>query len=89
MQGAYNARKIPEFTHSPVCRHNDPEGPQMEKMMCYAAIGIGALMALVFVLDMVAETPFGGGDFAVPDFFGFAASLVVVYLGYNALKDQK
>ncbi len=66
-----------------------PVGPLMEKIMCYAAIGIGALMALIFLMDIVAGMPFGGGSFAVPDFLGLIASGVVAYMGLNALKEAK
>jgi len=61
----------------------------MEKIMCYAAIGIGALMALLFLMDLIMGMPFGGGSFAVPDVLGFIASGVVTYMGLNALKEVK
>jgi hypothetical protein len=46
-------------------------------------------MMLVFLLDMVAGAPFGGGPFIAADVLGFLASGVVIYLGWNALRDQK
>ena len=46
-------------------------------------------MALLFILDLVAGAPFGGGDFATGDVFGFLASLIVVYMAYNASRDLK
>jgi hypothetical protein len=62
----------------------------MEKYMCYGALGVAALMFLLFALDLVAEFPFGGGDaFMIADILGILASGVVGYLGYNALKDLK
>jgi len=61
----------------------------MEKAMCYAAIGVAAIMAIIFMLDMVLGTPFGGSAFIGVDIFGFLASAVVVYLGVNALRDVK
>jgi hypothetical protein len=61
----------------------------MNKALCYVALGVGALMALVFLLDLVAGIPFGGNAFATADIFGFLASLVVLYLGWNALRDLK
>jgi hypothetical protein len=45
----------------------------MEKNMCYAALGVAGLMALLFLLDLVAGIPFGG----------------VGYLGFNALRDLR
>jgi hypothetical protein len=65
------------------------KGRAMAKAMCYGALGVGALMALVFLLDLVAKFPFGGGDFAVGDVFGLLASGVVAYLGWNASRDLK
>jgi hypothetical protein len=61
----------------------------MEKYMCYGALGVAALMFLIFLLDLVAGFPFGGSAFMLVDIFGLLASLVVGYLGYNALRDLK
>lgn len=61
----------------------------MNKAMCFGALGVGALMLLVFLLDLVIGAPFGGGPFTTVDIFGVLASAVVVYLGYNALRDLK
>lgn len=60
----------------------------MEKWMCYAALGIAALMLLVFLADLFSGSVFGE-PFAVVDVFGVLASGIVAYLGYNALKDVK
>ncbi len=65
------------------------KGWAMEKYMCYGALGVAALMFLVFLLDLIAGFPFGGGSFAVADVFGLLASGVVGYLGYNASRDLK
>ncbi|MDY3552803.1 hypothetical protein R5W24_001892 [Gemmata sp. JC717] len=65
----------------------------MDKALCYGALGVGALMALVFVLDLVAGVPFGGGGsenpFVVVDVFGFIGAVIVIYLGFNASRDLK
>lgn len=65
------------------------KGRAMNKAMCYGALGVGALMLLVFLLDLIVKVPFGGGPFLLVDIFGLLASGVVVYLGYNALRDLK
>jgi hypothetical protein len=63
----------------------------MEKYMCYGALGVAAVMFLVFLLDLVAGFPFGGseGNFTLADIFGLLASAVVGYLAYNASRDIK
>ena len=62
----------------------------MEKYLCYGALGVAGVMALVFLLDLVVGLPFGGGSaFLLADIFGLLASAIVAYLGYNALKDVK
>ncbi|HVK17408.1 MAG TPA: hypothetical protein VM533_10695 [Fimbriiglobus sp.] len=61
----------------------------MEKYMCYGALGVAALMFLLFLLDLVAEFPFGGGPFMLADIFGLLASAIVAYLAYNASRDLK
>jgi hypothetical protein len=65
------------------------KGRAMNKALCYVALGVGGLMAFLFLLDLIVGIPFGGGPFAVVDIFGFLASLIVVYLGWNALRDLK
>ena len=65
------------------------KGPAMAKGLCYGAIGIGALMLLVFMLDLIAGVPFGGGPFGTVDVFGVLASGLVIYLGWNAARDLK
>jgi hypothetical protein len=65
------------------------KGRAMDKALCYGALGIGALMLLVFILDLVAGFPFGGRDFVTGDIFGFLASAIVVYLAWNASRDLK
>ncbi len=61
----------------------------MDKAFCYGALGVGVLMLLVFLLDLVAGFPFGGGPFAFPDILGILASGIVAYLGWNASRDLK
>ena len=65
------------------------KGRAMNKAFCYGALGIGALMLLVFMLDLVAGTPFGGGPFVAVDILGVLSSGVVAYLGWNASRDLR
>ncbi|MBY0456547.1 MAG: hypothetical protein K2V38_04365 [Gemmataceae bacterium] len=57
------------------------------KALCFGALGVGGLMLLVFLLDLIAGVPFGGNKFMTGDILGLLASAVVIYLGYNALRD--
>ncbi len=66
----------------------------MDKLLCFGVLGVGALMLVVFLLDLVAGIPFGGGvsknnPFALADILGLLGSAVVVYLGWNSLRDLK
>lgn len=69
------------------------KGRAMNKAFCYGALGIGALMLLVFMLDLVVGFPFGGGGeknpFVTVDILGVLASGIVAYLGWNASRDLK
>jgi len=65
------------------------KGRAMEKILCYGSLGIAALMLLIFLLDLVAKFPFGGGPFATVDILGLLASAVVIYLAYNVMRDLK
>lgn len=63
----------------------------MEKGMIYGALGVSALLLLIFLLDMFVGI-FGGGSpnpFTTVDVFGIIAAGVVGYLAYNASKDLK
>lgn len=61
----------------------------MERNMCYAALGVAGLMALLFLLDLILGFPFGGSPFMVVDIIGLIASGIVGYLGFNALRDLR
>jgi uncharacterized membrane protein YhaH (DUF805 family) len=66
------------------------KGWAMEKNYCYIALAVSGVMALVFLLDLIMGIPFGGGSaFMIADILGLVASLIVAYLGFNALKDLK
>ncbi len=66
------------------------KGRAMDKGLCYGALGISALMLVVFLLDLVAKVPFGGAAvFGVVDVFGVIASGIVGYLAYNASRELK
>ncbi|MFM8271426.1 MAG: hypothetical protein ACKODX_03745 [Gemmata sp.] len=65
----------------------------MDKALCFGALGVGALMMLVFLLDLIIGQPFAGGGkdnpYMIADVIGLLASGVVAYLGYNASRDVK
>jgi hypothetical protein len=65
----------------------------MEKGLCYGALGIAALMLLIFILDLVGVSIFGASKdsnpFVVVDVFGVLASGAVGYMAWNASRDLK
>jgi len=67
------------------------KGRVMEKGLTYGALGVAALMFLIFLLDMIAGIPFSGkeGAFTTVDVLGMLASGVVGYLAWNASRDLK
>ena len=65
------------------------KGRAMEKYLCYGSLGVAILMLLLFLLDLFAKFPFGGGPFVTVDVFGILASGIVIYLAWNASKDLK
>lgn len=58
----------------------------MEKWFCLSAMAVAGLLLLLFVLDLAIGIPFGKANLVV-DICGFAASGVVIYLGFDAFKD--
>jgi hypothetical protein len=65
------------------------KGRAMDKILCFGALGVGVVMALLFLLDLAAGFPFGGGPFVVVDVVGLLSSAIVIYLALNAKKDLK
>ena len=39
------------------------KGRAMDRILCFGSLGVAILMLLIFVLDLVAGVPFGGGPF--------------------------
>ena len=65
------------------------KGRAMEKILCFGSLGIAILLMLIFLLDLVAQVPFGGGKFTFVDILGLLSSGIVAYLAWNASKDLK
>ena len=65
------------------------KGRAMDKILCFGALGVAILMALLFLLDLAVKVPFGGGPFTVVDILGLLAAAIVIYLAINAKKDLK
>ncbi|MFO0799372.1 MAG: hypothetical protein U0804_18035 [Gemmataceae bacterium] len=61
----------------------------MEKGLCYGALGVAALMLVVFLLDLVAGFPFGGSPFMLLDILGIVSAGIIGYLAFNASQDLK
>ena len=64
------------------------KGLFMEKWLCWASMGAAGLLLLLFLLDLVANVPFGGISKAV-DVMSILASGLVLYLAYDAFKDLR
>jgi len=60
----------------------------MEKWLCWGSIGVAGLMLLLFLLDILLSFPFGGLSVTV-DVFGILASALVLFLGWDALRDLR
>lgn len=70
-------------------------GSVMEKWLCWAGTGVGALLLILFALDFIlniagVETylPFGGLSGAV-DIICALASALLLYLSLDALRELK
>jgi hypothetical protein len=61
----------------------------MEKILCYSSLAVAILVLLMFLLDLVAGVPFGGGPFTLVDILGVLAAGIVVYLAVNVMKELK
>lgn len=60
----------------------------MEKKLCIASMVVAGLLLVAFVMDMILGIPFGGGStFMMIDIVGAMVGGVILYLGWNALRD--
>jgi len=60
----------------------------MEKRLCIASMAVAAFLVLVFLLDLIAKFPFGGGStFLIIDIVGVISGAILLYLSWNALRD--
>ncbi len=68
----------------------------MEKWLCWGSLGVAAVLALVFLLDLLVGVPFasavpedGGQPFLLVDIAGLLGSGIVAFLAYSAIRDLK
>jgi hypothetical protein len=60
----------------------------MEKKLCIASMVVAGLLLVAFVMDLVVSIPFGGGStFLMIDIVGALVGGIILYLGWNALRD--
>lgn len=64
------------------------KGLVMEKWLCWASMGISGLVLLLFVLDFAIGIPFGKLSPLV-DILGAVACAIVLYLGFDTLKEWR
>lgn len=60
----------------------------MEKWLCWGSMGAAGLLLLLFLLDLIMSTPFGGISVFV-DILCILASGIVGYLAWDASRDLK
>ncbi len=59
----------------------------MEKWLCWGSIATGGVVLLLFVLNLLLHIPFGKSINLAVHLVVIVASGLLVYLGYNALRD--
>ncbi len=64
------------------------KGPSMEKWLCWGSMGVAGLLLLLFLLDIALGFPFHKVNVTV-DVFGAIASVLVLYLAWDAFKDLR
>jgi hypothetical protein len=63
------------------------KGLSMEKWLCWGSIATGGILLLLFALNLFLGVPFGKGIGWYVDVVVILASGVVIYLGWDALRD--
>lgn len=68
----------------------------MEKWMCLGSLGVAAILALIFLLDLFMGWPFSSSTppdqsspFTSVDVLGLLACIIVGYMGFNAYRDVR
>ena len=61
----------------------------MEKKLCIGSLVVAGVMLLLFLLDLFAGFPFGGGSFVTIDVIGLLASAILGYLSFSALREVR
>jgi hypothetical protein len=61
----------------------------MEKSLCWASIATGGLVLLLFLLNLMVGIPFGKGISLAVHIVVIVASGLLVYLGWNAMRDLR
>jgi hypothetical protein len=64
------------------------KGISMEKWLCWASMGVGGLLLLLFLMDMALSIPFSGISKFV-DVLGILISALILYLAWDAYKDLR
>lgn len=64
-------------------------GLAMDKKMCIGALAVAGVMLVLFLVDLIAGFPFGGGGFVAIDVIGILASGVLAYLAFSALRELR
>ncbi len=64
------------------------KGFSMEKVLCWASMGVSGVVLLLFLLDLVAGIPFGGLNFLV-SLLGVLSAGIIAYLSWDAANDVR
>jgi hypothetical protein len=64
------------------------KGLFMEKWLCWGSMGVAGLLLLLFLLDLFLQVPFGGISRFV-DIVSILASVLVLYMAWDAFKDLR
>lgn len=58
----------------------------MLRGLCWGSLGVAAIFALLFLLDMFTGIPFGGASIAL-DIFGIIAAGIIIYLAWDTVRE--
>jgi hypothetical protein len=64
------------------------KGSSMEKGLCWGSLSVAGIMLLFFILDIALAIPFGGLSKTV-DVLGIVASVILLYLSFETLRELR
>ena len=87
-KGETDKKKGPSRERSRPAPGQARKGASLEKKLCWVAMAISGLLALLFGLDLAVEIPFSGASTAL-DVIVLISCVLLIYLSWDTMRELK